>query len=188
MAEEKKDEAPAKDEPAGPKMILGLSLPMFGMAALNALVMIGGMSYVVYVKMIYKKPPITEPMVVAEIKKNALPKKNLLSGTVEEEKKFFTEAFPEMTVNLRTTKGGKEHFATLEVALACENEQCASALKASKAKIQDTIQAAISSRSYTELNSIEIKARLKFEIQQKVNAFLQDDPVTEVYFTDFIVQ
>lgn len=184
MADEKKEDIAA---PAGPKMILGLPLPLFALVAANALIMLGGLGYVVQVKLLYKKPAITDSQVVAEIqKKAAKPAAPVDPAAVPSQN--LVENYPEMSVNLRTTQGGNPHFVTVEVSLVCPNENCLSQIKAQKAKVEDTIQSALASRSYAELRALETKFRVKHEIQAKVNSFLHDTAITEVLFQSFIVQ
>lgn len=179
MAEEK-TEAAEGAEPSGPKLILGMPLPQFLFVVLNTLVMLGGLGYVVQVSLLYKKPPITEPQVVAEIQKKVV-KEESAAG-------YFVENYPETTINLRTQRGGKNHYATVEVSLVCTTERCHEQLKSIRAKVEDAIQSAISARSYQELQSLEIKYRIKHELLGRVNSYLKDTAATEVLFTNFLVQ
>lgn len=180
MAEDKKEAAPG-DAPAGPKLIMGLPLPQFAFFAANALIMLGGLGFVVQASLFYKKPPITESQVVKEIEKKVEKKPEGASG-------LFIENYPEATINLRTAQGGKNHYVTLEVSLVCTSELCLEQLKSMRAKVEDSIQSAISSRSYTELQSLDIKNRIKHDLLNRVNSFLKGSSVTEVLFTHFVVQ
>lgn len=179
MAEEK-TEAVEGAEAAGPKLILGMPLPQFLLVAANALVMLGGLGYVAQVSLFYKRPPITEPQVVAEIQKKTA--KN------EGAQGFFVESYPENTINLRTQRGGKNHYATVEVSLVCLTERCHEQLKAIRAKVEDAIHSAISARSYQELQSLDVKLRIKEDLLKRVNSYLGDTAATEVLFTSFVVQ
>lgn len=175
--------APDMPMDTGPKMIMGMPLAAFLLFALNALVMFGGLGYVTYIKLVYVKPPITDSMVVSEIQK-----KETGPASPADTGRLFTQAYSEMTVNLRVIPGGKNHYATISVVLGCRSAGCVDALSESKAKIEDTIQTVIGDHSYTELNSLEVKARIKYDIQQKINTLLKDKPVTDVFFENFIVQ
>lgn len=178
MADEKANEEAAP--PAGPKIILGLPLPKFIFVALNVLVMLGGLGFVVWASLLYKKPVITDAQVVKEVTKKA-PTEAIPEG-------IFIENYPEMTITLRSQQGGINRYATVEVSMLCGSQSCLDQVKANKAKVEDAIQTALSSRSYAELGSLEVKFRVKHEIAGRVNSFLQNAAVVDVLFTNFIVQ
>lgn len=180
MADEKKDAADEAEVSAGPKLIMGMPLPLFAFFALNALIMLGGLGFIVQTSLFYKKPPITEHQVVAEIEKKV--------AKPEGETAFLMASYPETTINLRTQQGGKSHYVTLEVSLVCTSERCLEQLKANRAKVEDAIQSAVSARSYTELQSLDVKYRIKHEILGRVNSVLKETAATEVLFTSFLVQ
>ncbi len=176
------DEKKEAEVPAGPKIILGLPLPQFLFVAVNLLVMLGGLGYIIQVSLLYKKPAITDEQVVAEVQKKETKLKELVGDG------FFVESYPEMTVTLRSQSGGKAHFATVEISLVCGAETCLNQVKANKAKIEDAIQTVLGSRSYTELGSLEVKFRVKHEIMERVNSLLSDTAVLDVLFPAFLVQ
>jgi flagellar FliL protein len=182
MADEKADEAKKEEAPAGPKVILGMPMPQFLFVVVNTLVMLGGLGFIVWASLLYKKPAITDEQVVHEIEKKAEePKLQVGDG-------FFAESYSEMTITLKGQQGGKNHYATVQVSLVCGSEECLSQVKANKAKIEDAIQTGISSRTYTELGSLEVKFRVKHEIMGKVNSFLKGTAIIDVLFTDFLIQ
>jgi len=181
MADEKAPESEKEEAPAGPKKILGLPLPQFAFLAINILVMLGGLGFIVWASLVYKKPAITEEQAVKEITKKAEKKPEETPGV-------FVENYPEMTITLRSQQGGKTHYATVEVSLVCGSSACFDQVKANKAKIEDAIQTSMSARSYAELGSLEVKFRVKHEIAGRVNGFLKDAAVVDVLFTNFLVQ
>lgn len=174
---EKKDEAPA-----GPKMILGMPMPQFLFVVINTLVMLGGLGFIVWASLLYKKPAITDAQVVQEIVKKAEePKIQIGDGS-------FFESYPEMMITLKGQQGGKIHYVSVEVAIRCGTEECLNQVKGNKAKIEDAIQTAISSRTYTELGSLDVKFRVKQDIMTRVNSTLKDTAIADVLFTSFLVQ
>jgi flagellar FliL protein len=177
---EKKDEAAEK--PAGPKKLLGMPMLQAIIVLANVLIMLGGMGYIVWASLIYKKPPITEPQAVKEITKK------VEKATETTGKGVFTETYQEMTITLDSQKGGRNRYATVEVVLLCGSEECLTQVKGNRAKIEDAIQSTISSRSFSELASLEVKFRLKHELVGKVNSFLKEVAVVDVLFTTFLVQ
>ena len=181
MADEKHDEK--KDAaPAGPKMIMGMPLLMFVFVAVNVLVCAGSVGFIYHATLVYKKPAITEEQVLAEMAKKELKKEPEVGPG------FFTVTYPETTVTLRTEPGTKGHFATVEATLVCTTEDCQEQVKAIRAKVEDKIQTVLSSRSYTELNSLETKFRVKHEILGHVNSFLKDTAAVDLLFTAFLIQ
>ncbi len=183
MADEKNAaEKDAKEVPAGPKMILGMPLPVFAFVVFNILVMAGAFAYIVHASLVYEKPPITDAQVESEITK-AEKKKALNVGD-----EYLVISYPEMTVTLKGAKGGKSHYATIETALVCGTEICKSQVEENRAKVEDAIQTALSSRSYSELGSLEVKFRVKHEILGTVNSFLKNTAALDVYFSSFLIQ
>ena len=183
MADEKTPEGEQKESaPEGPKMILGLPLPLFGFAVANVLVMLAGLGFIIQAALLYKKPPITDDQVVREIQKKE-EKEQIVIGDG-----FFTEDYPEMTITLRGQQGGKNRYATVEVSVVCGSDVCLNQVKGNKAKIEDAIQTVIGNRSYTELGSLDVKFRVKHEILGKVNSFLDKTAATDLLFTNFVVQ
>ena len=99
-----------------------------------------------------------------------------------------TIAYPEMTITLRGELGGKTRYATLEAAIVCGSEACQSQIEENKAKVLDIIQTAMSSRSYTELSSLETKFRVKHEILNQVNTLLKGTAALDFLFSSFLIQ
>ncbi|MGZ3694548.1 MAG: flagellar basal body-associated FliL family protein [Bdellovibrionota bacterium] len=184
MADEKAAEtASAPDAPTGPKMIMGMPLLQFVFIVVNLLIMGGGLAFIIHASLIYKKPAITDSAVINEIKKKETARLKLL-----DESGFFTENYQEMTITLRGEQGGKTHYATLEMSLVCGSENCLSQLKENRAKVEDTVQTVMGARSYSELGSLEVKFRVKHDIMSKINTFLEGTAVTDVLFTNLLIQ
>ena len=175
MADDKKEKTGA----AAPKVILGLPLLQFIFVVVNLLLMVGGLFFI-YSTANYRKPPITEPQAELEMK-NKITKKS-----TDENAGFFVESYPEMHINLRSQQGGKPHFAAVEVSIVCPNQGCLDLVKANRAKLEDLVQTVISSRSYSEINSLDVKFRIKHELVNKANALVQDAGITEVLFSNFV--
>jgi flagellar FliL protein len=185
MAEKDEKTEAADAAPAGPKMIMGMTIPVLALAVVNLLTMLGGLGYIVFAMILYKPKPILEAQVVAELSKKADKKaaKDAADGDG-----VYVESFPEMTVNLKGVTGGKNHFATVEPALECSNAACQAQVKEYTAKVQDLIQSKLASKSFTELGALETRFRLRHEIIQEINTFITEGAVTNLYFTSFVVQ
>jgi flagellar basal body-associated protein FliL len=185
MAEEAKADAKAEakaEAPAGPKMIMGLPIVQVAFYGANALVMLGALGYIVYVSLIYKKPPIMEAPSRTEITKREEAK---LAAAGDG---YFPVNFPEQLVTLRSAQGGKIHYCTVETTIVCGSETCEAQMKELKPKVQDAVQSIIAGRSYTELGSLDAKFRIKHEVLSRVNAELKNTAALDVLFTSFTVQ
>lgn len=179
MAEEKAAEK-AEEAPAGPKMIMGLPFLTFLLLVVNLLVTLGCFGFIYYASLVYKKPVFTEKQMTEEITKKV--------AKQEQETGYFAVSYPETTVTLRVEPGTKGHFATVETTLVCPTVECETQVKAIRAKVEDRIQSVIASRSYTELQSLETKFRVKHEILNHVNSFLKGTAAVDLLFTSFLVQ
>jgi len=184
MAEEKNAaEKDAKDAaPAGPKMIMGMPLPLFAFVVVNVLIMAGAFGFIVHASLVYKKPAITDSQVESQITKEEKKK------AIDVGQDYITISYPEMTVTLRGEQGGKSRFATIETTLVCGSEACKAQVTENRAKVEDAIQGVVGSRSYTELSSLETKFRVKHEILSQVNSFLKNTAAVDMLFTSFLVQ
>jgi flagellar FliL protein len=181
MADEKAPAEGAKDEaPAGPKMIMGMPLVTFLFVVINVVVMAGAFAFILQASLFYKKPAITDAQVTAELLKK---EKKIETGD-----EVIAIGYQEMTITLRGEQGGKTRYATLEATVICGSEVCKAQVDENKAKIQDAIQTVMSSRTYTELTSLETKFRVKHEILNQVNSFLKDTAAVDILFTSFLVQ
>lgn len=181
MAEEKKAEG-KEEVPAGPKIIMGMPMPMFVFIALNLLVMSGGLGFIVYASLIYTKPTITEDLAQTEI--TTAEKKK----TKQAESEIFNITFPEMTITLRSEQGGKIRYVTVEAAVVCGSTDCQSQIEDSKARVMDSIQTVIGARSYTELTSLDTKFRVKHEILERLNVMLKNTAAIDFLFINFVIQ
>lgn len=181
MADDKTAEK-TEEAPAGPKMIAGVPLPIFLFIVINVLVVAGSFAYIFHTALIYKKPAITEDQVRAEVAKEEK-KKAVVTG-----EDYLTIDYTEMTITLRSERGGKTHYATVESTLVCGSPECLAQVKENKAKIEDAIQTAFAARSYTELQSLETKFRVKHEILNRVNSFLAGTAAVDLLFTSFLIQ
>ncbi|HEY8280802.1 MAG TPA: flagellar basal body-associated FliL family protein [Bdellovibrionota bacterium] len=185
MADDKaaagKEEA-ADAAPAGPKMVMGLPLMTFLFFAVNLLAMAGGLGFIVYSSLIYKKPAITESQVQAEINK-VEQKKAVQVGS-----DFITIPFAETIITLRGEQGGKPRYAVLEAVFVCGSADCEEQIRENKAKVEDAIQTVFGARTFTELSSLNTVFRVKHEVLGKVNSFLVDTAAVDLLFSSFLIK
>ena len=55
-------------------------------------------------------------------------------------------------------------------------------------EVRDSVLLLASDYSYTELEGIDGKIRLKDDIHARVNSILEPIPVRKVFFTEFVIQ
>jgi len=88
------------------------------------------------------------------------------------------------TVNLRDSSG-----RVLAMKIEVESDAASSVRGEERmAQLRDSIILLSSDYSYTELEGIDGKFRLKDDIHARINAVLEPTQVRRVYFTEFVVQ
>jgi len=89
-------------------------------------------------------------------------------------------------VNLADPRGKKYLKAKLELEL---NEPTAvQEIDQRLPQFRDTILTVLSSKSFEDIRELEGKYHLRVEIMTMLNQFLQSGEITNIYFTEFIVQ
>ena len=91
----------------------------------------------------------------------------------------------EFAVNLRESGGGRVLQMTVQVESTPLLED---KIVDRKAQIRDAILLLASDYSYSELEGMEGKMRLRDEVLVRINGVLSPDRVERVYFTQFLVQ
>ena len=89
------------------------------------------------------------------------------------------------TVNLRDSAGGR--VLQMEIQVESDTESVEN-VEGRMAQLRDSVILLASDYSYTELEGIDGKFRLKDDIHARVNAVLEPIEVRRVYFTEFVVQ
>jgi len=89
------------------------------------------------------------------------------------------------TVNLRDSAGGR--VLQMEIQVESDKESVAK-VEERMPQLRDSVILLASDYSYTELEGIDGKFRLKDDIHARVNAVLEPIQVRRVYFTEFVVQ
>ncbi|MBZ0270410.1 flagellar basal body-associated FliL family protein [bacterium] len=97
-----------------------------------------------------------------------------------------TVALEEFVVNLADTD--QPRFLKTAIELEAANEEVAKGCEASRAAIRNSVVELLSSKTFAQIRDVKGKARLRQEIIVRLNEILGTNGVTQVYFTDFIVQ
>ncbi|MDO7252980.1 flagellar basal body-associated protein FliL [Helicobacter cappadocius] len=89
-------------------------------------------------------------------------------------------------VNL-VTQSGRRYLKT-SISLELSNEKLQKEVEAKSTIIQDSIIEILSSKSIEEIATTKGKDRLKDEIVNRINSFLIDGYIKNVFFTEFVIQ
>ena len=89
-------------------------------------------------------------------------------------------------VNL-ADKGGRR-FLRLTIDLELKDESLAGEIDKRLSQIRDSILMIIPTKRFEDINSVEGKIALSDEIMTKLNSFLKDGSITNIYFVDFVIQ
>jgi len=95
-------------------------------------------------------------------------------------------SLPTFMVNLADPLGRRYIKLTIEVEM--NSPDAAVELQNSTAKVRDSINLLLSSKSYADLAPAESKILLKNEIVERLNQILGGPKVARVYFVDIVIQ
>jgi flagellar basal body-associated protein FliL len=197
-------------ESAGPKPS---KLPLL-LGLLNTVAVLAAVGALVYTRVLFKRPPITEASERANIEamKVAKPAKAVVPGEV---------AFDQTTINIASSPmepkptessnvggsnpaqlGGKMHYATVAFTLEIRDADKKADIEALKPLITDQFLTLMGRKQFHELTSVQGRYVLKTQVielanelwakRQNLDAATANSPadpiVTELYFSQFIVQ
>ncbi|MFO8032377.1 MAG: flagellar basal body-associated FliL family protein [Desulfohalobiaceae bacterium] len=95
-------------------------------------------------------------------------------------------SLPSMLVNLADPMG--KRYLKVSIELEVEGKKAESRIQDNMSRIKDALILLLSSKSFSDLSSIENKLSLKGEIVERINQILDDSAVHDIYFTEFVVQ
>ena len=152
----------------------------------NTLVILAVLGLFVYTKMIYKHAPITEGQ-----ERQRLSKTEHKTEVMRSQKKGIVVLDP-ITANLDpyTDVDGKQklHYIALSLAVEIRDEKEVSKFQSIKPIVLDQIIQQIGKKKFEDLNQVQGRYLFRSTIIDATNAYLKEPIVTEVYFTDFLLQ
>ncbi len=92
----------------------------------------------------------------------------------------------QVIVNLLSQSGRRYLKTTLNLEISNEALQAEIDLK--KAVIKDTVITVLSQKTIEEISTTKGKEKLKEELMERLNEFLVDGQVVNIFFTDFVIQ
>jgi flagellar basal body-associated protein FliL len=172
------------------------------LALMNTVAILGAMGMLFYVKMVYKRPAITEEgerKRIAELRAKPMP--------------VPTPAlivFDPVTVNIATTPTlpkaadgtpvqihGKLHYVKVGFAIEIRDKERSGEIELIRPVIMDKLLSMLSRKPFHELTTVQGRYVLRTQIIDTVNELLressqakksEDGLITSVYFTDFLAQ
>lgn len=90
-------------------------------------------------------------------------------------------------VNLMTSGGGKRYLKT-SISLELSIAEMQTELDTKQGVLRDVIISILSSKTFEEVQTAKGKQKLKEEIMERLNEFLVDGRVANIFFTEFVVQ
>ncbi len=197
MAEEKKIEeaAAAEEAPSGTKSPKG---PLI-LALANTLAVLAVMGLLVYTKMIFKRPVITESTEREKLAlKHAHPEAALTPGTLQFEP--FTVNIQAIPTQPKLAEGtqkqihGKLHYVNMGFALVFKDSRNQEDIEKIKPYLMDKLLTLLGHKSFQELTTMQGRYILRTQILEISNTLAEREinsktpQITQAYFTHFIVQ
>lgn len=143
---------------------------------LNLATLLGGLGIFIYTTKIYKKP---------------LPEDSIEFTGLQDEARKNTEVEPfkieKLTINLYSQQS-RLRFLDLEIFLLPFNNDFKKTLEKFKSVIIDMVIETCSDMSPEDLNSISGKILLESRIKKRINTYLGEQIVREIFFYSFVVQ
>lgn len=89
-------------------------------------------------------------------------------------------------VNLADPMG--KRYLKVKMDLELNDEKPSPEIERRLPQLRDTILTTLSSKNYEEISSLDGKMQLRAEIMAMLNQYLKTGKITNIYFTEFIVQ
>lgn len=160
---------------------IGLILGLVNTVAIAAV-----LGLFVYTKMIYKRPPITESQ-----ERKRLAQAAHKVEVVHDQKKGIVK-LDAITANLDPYTGpdGKQkmHYVSISLAVEIRDEKEVSKFEEIKPIVLDQILQQLGKRKFEDLNQVQGRYLFRSTIIDATNAYLKEPLITEVYFTEFLLQ
>ncbi|MBE9546724.1 MAG: flagellar basal body-associated FliL family protein [Proteobacteria bacterium] len=90
-------------------------------------------------------------------------------------------------VNLRDERG-RERYLKVVVQLELSDEKVVPELELLKPKLRDNVLDLLAEKTYKDIISHGGRQRLRGEIAMRLNSYLRNGRIVEVYFTEFVIQ
>jgi len=95
-------------------------------------------------------------------------------------------ALDSFVVNL--AEAGSNRYLRVTMELELDNELLKSEIEQRLPQVRNALLMILPSKTTEEINSVDGKMTLRDEIIEEVNGFLSNGEVTNIYFTEFVIQ
>jgi flagellar basal body-associated protein FliL len=133
---------------------------------------------------LFKRPEITESKERAKLTAS--------EAKIVPDGKHFMVAMEPITVNLDPFKGddGKEkiHYATLTLTFELRREADAAQFEGAKPVVMDKVIQNLGKKKFEDLNQVQGRYLFRSQVIDAANEYFAAPVVTEVYFSDFLLQ
>lgn len=177
----------AHDDAAAPALPTAKSKPalIVILLAVNTVAALAAVGMLYYKAKVFKRAPITESSEAERLKKKFT--KPALVGPPGSLK------FDAVTINLAQAPSGtggenRIHYATLAFSVATADQTAQSKLEEIRPLLQDRLISMVSKKQYGELNSVQGRYLLRTQLRELGNQLAREPLITDVYFTEFVVQ
>ena len=85
-------------------------------------------------------------------------------------------------------KNGGTRYLKAAITLEADNAGTAAEIKERLPQIKDAILMVVSNKTFDDLRDLQGKMQLRAELLGRINGILKTGQVTNIYFTDFVVQ
>ncbi|HKK01777.1 MAG TPA: flagellar basal body-associated FliL family protein [Desulfuromonadales bacterium] len=96
-------------------------------------------------------------------------------------------AIPSFISNILDKNGGTRYLKAA-ITLEADNAGTVAEIKERMPQIKDAILMLVSNKTFDDLRDLQGKMQLRAELLGRVNGILKTGKVTNIYFTDFVVQ
>jgi flagellar basal body-associated protein FliL len=146
----------------------------------NLLLLLGALGGLVYTRLIFERPAITETAEMAEQKKEA--KKPPPSA------ERVLISLEEMRINLAASQSQTAHYVSFAMNLECANEEMASKVEEQKQKIIDRIITTFNRTEFNDINTVQGRLILKELLIHDLNRIIGVTAITDIYYSLFVLQ
>lgn len=166
-------------------------LPLI-LALANSVAVLGVLGTAFYTQVLFKRPEITESSERARLAALAEKKAPETPGRIEFKPVMFSirpnPAHPGHSPASDSLLAGKQHYVQLGMSLEIRSEEDTDKFELIRPIFLDELNRTLASKSYDELTNVQGRFLLRAEILELANNLIKEPSVTDVFFSQFVVQ
>lgn len=182
MSEEAKTAEPQVKGPSKTPLLLAL---------VNTVAILGALFAVVYTKVLYKRPPITESGERVKLS-NAIESGAKLVKA-ESSLNLGVVAFDPINATIASDPGSpgessRVRYANINFSLEIKDKKKIAKVEAIKVQFLDTLLSILGRKQFSDLTTVQGRYVLRSEMISAANKLLKEDLVTNVFFIHYMIQ